>query len=122
MPRNDAGSGEERNSRSRGPSPRQQGILAAYAENPNAAAVARALKTNERHVRRIAKQFPDRLDERRRQLDDDRLERARARRAKIQDWSDATLDELLRRLDELAASSNEGVALRAIRLKLDLAL
>ena len=109
-------------SRVKEPSIRQEEILVTYVQNPNAAAVGRALRTNERHVRRILKQFPDRLDELRRQFDEERLERARARQARTQDWEDARLDADLQRLDELAGSSNEGVALRAIKMKLDLAL
>ena len=109
-------------SRVKEPSGRQEEILVTYVENPNAAAVGRALRTNERHVRRILKRFPDRLDELRRQLDEERLEKARARQARTQDWADARLDADLQRLDELAGSSNEGVALRAIKMKLVLAL
>lgn len=109
-------------SRVKEPSGRQEEILVTYVENPNAAAVGRALRTNERHVRRILKQFPDRLDDLRRQFDEERLEKARARQARTQDWADARLDADLQRLDELAGSSNEGVALRAIKMKLDLAL
>jgi hypothetical protein len=62
-------SGREASSRIKGPNARQEEILAAYAQTPNAAAVGRALRTNEGHVRRLVKQFPDRLDELRRERD-----------------------------------------------------
>lgn len=104
------------------PTARQQQILDAYFECPNAAAVARALGGSERNVRRIVQQFADLLVERRQQRFEERLKRIDARHARTQDWADSALGEALGRLDELAASDNEGVALRATRMKLDIAL
>ena len=118
----DPESGSETSSQIKGPSPRQEEILLAYVESPNAAAVDRAMRTNERHVRRIVKRFADRLDELRQERSREGRERAHARQAKTQDWADAALDESLRQLDALAASENEGVAIRAIKMKLDLSL
>lgn len=106
----------------KGPNPRQEEILAAYAQTPIAAAVGRAFRTNERHVRRVVKRFPERLDELRRERDQEQRERADARRAKVQDWADASLDETLRQLDSAAAGANASVALSAIKMKLGLAL
>jgi hypothetical protein len=108
--------------RSKPPTLRQQAILDEYVQRPNAAAVARALATNERHVRRLVEQFPDYLEDVRRRRDDERLERIRARQARVQDWADAVMEMALRRLDELASSDNHNVALRAIDKMLDLAL
>src|SRR5687768_15873207 len=108
--------------RTKGPSLRQEEILAAYLENPNAAAVGRALKTNERHVRRIVEQFAARLDELRHERDEERRERAYALEAKLQAWAEASLDESLRQLESLAGSPNEAVALRAVKTKIGLAL
>ena len=118
----DSESGREVGSGLREPSARQEEILKAYVENPNAAAVGRALKESERNVRRMVKRFEDRLGELRHERDREGRERASARQAKAQDWADAALPESLSQLDSLAASENEGVALRAIRIKLDLAL
>jgi hypothetical protein len=102
------------------PTPRQQQILDSFFECPNAAAVARTLRVSERNVRRIAQRFDGLLVERRQQRFEERLQRIDARHARTQDWADSTLEETLGRLDELAASENEGVALRATRTKLDI--
>jgi hypothetical protein len=101
----------------------QQGLLLdAYFANPNAAAVAREYHKSERNIRRIAETFADLLHERRRQQNAERQATADARRAKIDDWVDGGLDETLRRLDALATSETEGVAIRAIKLTLDIAM
>jgi exonuclease VII large subunit len=118
----DSGQGEGGSPRHTGPSQRQEDILVAYVDNPNAAAVGRALRTNERHVRRLLKRFEDRLEELRHERNRERIQRTYARETKVDDWADASLDESLSRLDSLAASTNESVALRAIREKLKLAL
>jgi hypothetical protein len=120
--RDDSQSGRDAGSPRNGPNPRQEEILTAYAQTPNAAAVGRALRTNERHVRRVVKGFPERVDELRRERDQEQRERADARRAKVQDWADASLDETLRQLDSAAAGANASVALSAIKMKLGLAL
>ena len=102
------------------PNPRQQQILDAYFLCPNAAAVARTTKSSERNVRRIVALFARQLGERRQQRDDERLRRIDARHARTQDWADAGLEKALARLDELAASPNDGAALRALKVKLDI--
>jgi len=104
------------------PNVRQDEILNAYLDNPNAAAVARSLKTNDRHVRRLVKQFADVLEERRRERLERRQERADARLARSEALADAMLDSALQRLNQLSESSNESIAIRAVRIKLDLAL
>jgi hypothetical protein len=63
-----------------------------------------------------------RASERRRQQDAERQARAGARRAKIDDWIDQDLVRTLQRLDALTNSENESIALRAIRMKLDIAI
>jgi hypothetical protein len=122
MTRNEKGRSPKAGSGRKIPTSRQQQILDAYFEGPNAAAVARALRVSERNVRRIVQQFDDLLVERRQQRFEERLQRIDARHARTQVWADSTLGEALDRLDELAASKNEGVALRATRMKLDIAL
>jgi hypothetical protein len=122
MAADDSESGGRGRPRLKGPSPRQEEILSTYADNPNAAAVGRALGTNERHVRRVVEEFEGRLDELLHERDQERRQRSRAREAKVHAWADASLDESLRRLDSLAVSANESIALRAIKMKLDLAL
>lgn len=119
---NEKGQGPKADSGPKAPNERQQQILDAYFECPNAAAVARALKGSERNVRRIVQQFDNLLVERRQQRFAETFQRIDARHARTQDWADSTLGEDLGRLDELAASKNEGVALRATRMKLDIAL
>jgi hypothetical protein len=111
---NDSSTGE--------PTHQQQMILDAYFANPNAAAVARELRKSERNVRRIVERFADLLRERGRQQDAERHARAAARQAKFDDWLDHGLEGALRRLDALTTSENDSVALRAIRLMLDLAM
>ena len=74
------------------PNVSQDEILNAYLDNPNAAAVARLLKTNERHVRRVVKQFADVLEERRRERLELRQERADARMARSEALADAMLE------------------------------
>ena len=103
------------------PSERQRNILNAYFVNPSAAAVARALRTHDRHVRRLVKDFAWYLEDRRRARDAEQLERESARRDKIRDWLEATLTDDLERIDELTHSEKDGVALQAIRAKFDLA-
>lgn len=120
--RDDSPSSRDAGSPRKGPNPRQEEILTTYAQTPNAAAVGRALRTNERHVRRIVEAFPERLDELRRERDQEQRERADARRAKVHDWADASLDETLRQLDSAAAGANASAALSAIKMKLSLAL
>jgi hypothetical protein len=105
----------------KGPTTRQRDILEAYLANPNAAAVERATGTDERHVRRLVKQFADYLEVERQVRYAERFARESARLARIQDWIDDTLEDDLRRLDELAASKTEGVALRALKAKFELA-
>lgn len=122
MPSNEKGQSPKVDSGPKTPNERQLQILDAYFECPNAAAVARALKGSERNVRRIVQQFDDLLVERRQQRFEERFQRIDARHARAQDWADSTVGEALGRLDELAASENEGVALRATRMKLDIAL
>ena len=104
------------------PNPGQQEILLAYAEHPNAAAVARALRSNERHVRRIVDKFPTQLDEIRRERHRERREKAEAREAKMHKWADDSIEQCLGQLDALTQSENETVALRSLKLKLDLVL
>lgn len=104
------------------PTQQQQLLLNAYFAYPNAAAVAREHHKSERNVRRIAEKFADLLHERRRQQDAERRARAGARQAKIDDWADRGLDETLQHLDALMTSETEGVAIRAIKLKLDIAM
>jgi hypothetical protein len=118
----DSESGREMSSGLEEPSARQEEILKAYVESPNAAAVSRALKESERNVRRVVKRFEDRLRELREERNREGRERAHARQAMAQEWADAALAESLSQLDSLAVSKNEGVALRAIQMKLDLAL
>ncbi len=100
----------------------QERVLAAYLEHPNAAAVARALHVSERNVRRILKRFAVPLAEMSRERDQERLLRAEAREAKVQAWADTSLDESLARLDALAGSAKDATALRAIKMKIALAL
>ena len=102
------------------PSPRQEQILQAYAANPIAAAVARALQVNERHVRRIVKKFPTQLNDIRQERHRERRERAEAREAKVHQWADDSIEQCLRQLDALAESTNQAVAIRALSMKLDL--
>ena len=104
------------------PNPGQQEILLAYAEHPNAAAVARAMRSNERHVRRIVKKFPTQLDEIRRERHRERREKAEAREAKLHQWADDSIEQCLGQLDALTQSENQTVAIRALKLKLDLVL
>jgi hypothetical protein len=114
--------GPEAGSGQKTPTQRQQQILAAFFVLPNAAAVGRSLGCNERTVRRVVQQFNDLLVERRQQRFEEELQRSDARHARVHDWADAALGQALERLDELAASEDEGVALRATKLKLNLAL
>ncbi len=88
---------------------------------PVARRVADATGMSERNVRRLVAQFADYLEGRRRARDAERLEREAARRTLIEDLLDNTLSDDLRRLDELTRSTDEGVALRALKTKLDLA-
>jgi hypothetical protein len=111
-----------RNGSTSEPTQQQQLLLDAYFANPNAAAVAREHRKSERNVRRIVETFADLLHERRRQQDAERRARADARRAKIDDWADRGLDETLQHLDALMTTETEGVAIRAIKLKLDIAM
>lgn len=104
------------------PTLRQQQVLSAYLEDPNAAAVGRELHVSERNVRRLVERFADRLGEMSRERDQERRLRADAREAKVQIWADGSLEDSLQRLDALAESSNDGTALRAIKLKIELAL
>lgn len=106
----------------RGPNAGQEEILLAYAANPNAAAVARQLKTHERHVRRVVSQFPAHLSRLRRQARQERQERRYAREAKLEEWSDEVLDRCLLRLDRFLESDAESIALKALRMQIDLAL
>ena len=105
----------------KGPTTRQRDILDTYLANPNAAAVHRATGESERNVRRLVERFASYLEEERKARDAERIARESARRTKIQDWLDDTLEDDLRRLDELTASKTEGVALRALKAKFDLA-
>ena len=82
----------------------------------------RALRVSERNVRRIVNQFGDLLVEGRQQRFEERLQWIDARDATVQDWAASGLLEVLGRLDALAASQSEGVALRATKMKLDIAL
>lgn len=104
------------------PSDRQEQILRAFAWAGNAAAVGRELKTNEGHVRRLARKFPDRLDELRRERDQERREHADAREARLQERVDPLLDAALARLKDLIPSAQDPVAVRAIKLAIDLAV
>jgi hypothetical protein len=104
------------------PTLQQQLVLDAYFANPNAAAVARDLRKSERNVRRIVETFADLLRERRREQDAERRPRAGARQARIDDWVDRGLDETLKHLDALTTSEIGGVAIRAIKLTLDIAM
>lgn len=122
MPRGEEGPGRNAGSGRKTPNARQQQILDEYFECPNAAAVSRALGASERNVRRIVERFDDLLAERRRQRFEERVQRIDARHARAQDWADSRLGEALDRLDQLAASQDQGVALRATRIKLDIAL
>src|SRR3990172_10052760 len=120
MPRNEEGRSPRADSGRKTPSARQQQILDAYFECPNAAAVARALRGSERNVRRIVHQFDDLLVERRQQRFEETLRMIDARHARIQEWADSTLGQVLGRLDELPSSKNELYALRATRMMLDI--
>jgi hypothetical protein len=111
-----------RNGAAAGPTVAQRRILDAYFAKPNAAAVARELGVSERNVRRVCHRFSDELRERSRRRDAERVARADARQAKIEDWADRVLDETLTRPNELAASENAGVAIRAIKLMLEIAM
>jgi hypothetical protein len=62
---------------SEGRSARREAIVMAYLENPNPAEVARVLRTNERHVRRVVKQHEDRLEELRHERELEARERSR---------------------------------------------
>jgi hypothetical protein len=110
------------NGAGREPTAKQMLALDAYFLNPNAAAVARQLGVSERNVRRIVGKFSDHLRARRQQRDAERQGRAEARKAKIDEWVDDGLDEALRRVDVISTGENETAALRALKLKIDLAL
>jgi hypothetical protein len=120
--RDESESRREASSLPKEPNARQEEILQAFALTPNAAAVGRALRTNERHVRRVLKQFPERVDELCRERDQERRERAEARKAKVQEWLDESLDGDIARLDTLVANASDSVALSAIKLKFHIAL
>jgi hypothetical protein len=105
-----------------GPTVRQERILAAYARRPNAAAVARELGTNERHVRRLVDRFAERLSEIRHEMEDDRREQLRMREQVLLEWVQRSLETDLSRLDTLTSSADDGVALRALKLKFELSM
>lgn len=118
----EAASSRKKGSGSKDPSDRQQQILLAYVRSGNAAAVGRELGTNEGHVRRLARQFPDQLDELRRERDLERREQADAREARLQGLVDPLLDAALTRLKDLIASTHDPSAVRGVKLAFDLAL
>jgi hypothetical protein len=118
----DAGAPGSADGAGRAPTMPQQRVLDAYFDHPNAAAVARECGVSERHVRRICGDFADQLDERERQREADHRALADARRSKIDEWSDRGLEKTLERLDALAESANDRVALQAIKLKLEIAM
>ncbi|CAN5643262.1 hypothetical protein BH18ACT17_BH18ACT17_08470 [soil metagenome] len=109
-----------RGEKSAAPSVRQEEILLAYVDQPNAAEVARVLGASERNVRRIVQQFGPELDGIRRERYRERLERADAREVRLERWADDSIDAALRRLDELADTADPDVAVRALKMKLDL--
>jgi nitrogen fixation/metabolism regulation signal transduction histidine kinase len=114
--------GRKEGSGSKSPSDKQEQILRAYAWAGNAAAVGRELGTNEGHVRRLARQFPERLEELRRERDQERREKADAREARLQVIVDPVLDAALTRLQAIVTSADDRVAVPAIKLAIDLAL
>jgi hypothetical protein len=97
-------------------------VLDAYLENPNAAAVARALGRSERNVRRIRDRFAYQLHERWSQRDAELEARADARWRRVQDWIDAGLDPAMAQFDDSLQSENESVRLRAAKVRIDLAI
>jgi hypothetical protein len=105
-----------------GPEPTfaQRKILDLYVDLPNAAAVSRQSDQSERNVRRIVEKFGDYVEDKWQAREAEHLRRDSARTSKVEGWLDESLDDLLRRLDALAGSANEGVALRAIKMKLDM--
>jgi hypothetical protein len=97
-------------------------ILLAYIATPNAAAVGRALRTNERHVRRVVDDHRGRVDELRASQDQERREAVRSRQMQVEAWASVGLTDALYAIDEAARSDNATLALRANKLKIDLAL
>ena len=114
--------GRTSGSGSKSPSDRQEEILRAYAWTGNAAAVGRELNTNEGHVRRLTRQFPERLEDLRLERDHERREKADAREARLQAMVDPVLDGALTRLQAIVTSADDRIAVSAIKLAFDLAL
>ena len=106
----------------REPTREQQLILNAYADMPNAAAVARALGKSERNVRRVCDQFRGQLEEGWAERDAELTARAEARRRRVLDWIDEGLARAMEQLDALMESTSESVRLRACKVRIDLAL
>ena len=109
-------------SESKTPSDRQLEILRAYVWTGTAAAVCRELGTNERHVRRLVDQFPEALEELRRERDQERREKADAREARLQALVDPVLNAALTRLQAIVTDADDRVAVSAIKVAFDLAL
>jgi hypothetical protein len=75
------------------------------------------MEVSDKTVRNLAKKFASYLEAKREARDAERLERALARTTRVQTWLDDTLDDDMRRLDELTKSWNDNVALQALRTK-----
>ena len=87
-----------------------------YYVTPNAAAVARVLKTHDRHVRRLVKEYAWYLEDRRRARDAEQLERESPGETRVQGTgSKPPSRTIFRRLDQLTHSEKDGVALRRSR-------
>ena len=102
---------------------RQDEILNAYLDNPNAAAVARLLKTNERQCEASREAVCGRARGApagtvRTSAGTGRCEMARSEAA----WPTPCSDLALQRLNQLSESSNQSIAIRAVRIKPELAL
>jgi hypothetical protein len=106
----------------KGPSLQQQRVLRLYFENPNAAAVARAMEVSERNVRRLVGRFSRILEEWQHDQDMERLARLSARAATVEEWADSILPGTLARLGELVSGAEEPIVLQAIRATLQIAL
>lgn len=105
------------------PTLRVRETLNAYVDNGlNAAATARQLRVDEKTVRRHAEQYPAYVAERCRINREERRQADREREERLERQLDDMLRRVLERLDRFADGEDPGVALRAIRMQIDLIL
>jgi hypothetical protein len=100
---------------------RHRGIVDDFLRSGNAAQVARNQGVHEKTVRRVVKKFAPYVAEQMEIRAAKRQEAESARDSRLEGWLGATLETDLRRIDELTQSNDEGVALRALKIKFEIA-